>query len=57
MSQIFDVVICGAGSIGVAAAYYLAKRQGITNVLLVDQQPPLSQTSAKSGENYRNWWP
>ncbi len=57
MSQIFDVVICGAGSIGVAAAYYLAKQQGITNVLLVDQHPPLSQTSAKSGENYRNWWP
>jgi len=51
-----DVVICGAGSAGVAAAYYLAKR-GIRNVLIIDKNPPLSQTSAKSGENYRNWWP
>lgn len=51
-----DVVICGAGSAGVAAAYYLIQ-QGITDVLLVDNHPPLSQTSAKSGENYRNWWP
>ncbi len=51
-----DVVICGAGSAGVAAAYYLAKR-GISDVLIIDKHPPLSQTSAKSGENYRNWWP
>ncbi len=57
MSQTYDVVICGAGSIGVAAAYYLAKQQKITNVLLVDLHHPLSQTSSKSGENYRNWWP
>ncbi len=51
-----DVVICGAGSAGVAAAYFLAQR-GITDVLIIDKHPPLSQTSAKSGENYRNWWP
>ncbi|MBT7070275.1 MAG: FAD-binding oxidoreductase [Anaerolineae bacterium] len=51
-----DVVICGAGSAGGAAAYYLAK-SGINNVLIIDKNPPLSQTSAKSGENYRNWWP
>lgn len=57
MSQRFDVIICGAGSIGVAASYYLAQQKGMTNVLLVDKHAPLSQTSAKSGENYRNWWP
>lgn len=51
-----DVVICGAGSAGVAAAYFLTQR-GINDVLIVDKNPPLSQTSAKSGENYRNWWP
>ena len=52
-----DIVICGAGSIGVAAAYYLAKQQHIHDIIIVDQFDPLSQTSAKSGENYRNWWP
>lgn len=57
MSQSAEVVICGAGSAGVATAYYLAKQQGITNVLVLDKHPPLTQTSAKSGENYRNWWP
>ncbi|MEM7348806.1 MAG: FAD-dependent oxidoreductase, partial [Chloroflexota bacterium] len=43
--------------IGVASAYYLATQHNLTNILLVDKHPPLSQTSAKSGENYRNWWP
>lgn len=52
-----DVVICGAGNAGVAAAYYLATHHQITNILLVDKNPPLSQTSAKSGENIRTWWP
>ena len=52
-----DVVICGAGIAGVATAYYLAVNEGIPNVVLVDKHAPLSQTTAKSGENYRNWWP
>ncbi|MEM7536086.1 MAG: FAD-binding oxidoreductase [Chloroflexota bacterium] len=52
-----DVVICGAGIAGVATAYYLAQQQGIHNVLIIDKHPPLMQTTAKSGENYRNWWP
>ena len=51
-----DVIICGAGSAGIAAAYFLA-RHGITDIVIVDKHPPLTQTSAKSGENYRNWWP
>src|SRR6266852_6304838 len=52
-----EVVICGAGIAGVAAAYHLAVRRGIHSVVLVDERPPLSLTSDKSAESYRNWWP
>jgi sarcosine oxidase, subunit beta len=52
-----EVVICGAGIAGIAAAYHLAVRRGITEVVLVDERPPLSLTSDKSTECYRNWWP
>jgi len=52
-----EVVICGAGIAGVAAAYHLAVRRGVTDVLLVDERPALSLTSDKSAESYRNWWP
>ena len=52
-----EVVICGAGIAGVAAAYHLAVRRGLTDVVLVDERPPLSVTSDKSAECYRNWWP
>lgn len=52
-----EVVICGAGIAGIAAAYHLAARQGVRHVLLVDERPPLSLTSDKSTEAYRNWWP
>ena len=51
------VAIIGTGIIGIATAYYLATRQGITDVLLIDAGPPMAFTSAQSGENYRNWWP
>lgn len=51
------VVICGAGIAGVASAYFLAVAQGFTNITLVDQGAPLSLTSDKSTEAYRNWWP
>jgi glycine/D-amino acid oxidase-like deaminating enzyme len=51
------VVICGAGIAGVATAYHLAVRRGIADVLLVDERPPLTLTSDKSAECYRNWWP
>lgn len=50
------MVICGAGIAGVAAAYHLALR-GVRDVVLVDERPPLSLTSDKSTECYRNWWP
>jgi glycine/D-amino acid oxidase-like deaminating enzyme len=52
-----EVVICGAGIAGVAAAFFLSDRFGIQDILLVDERPPLSLTSDKSTECYRNWWP
>lgn len=52
-----EVVICGAGIAGIAAAYYLAVKQGIHNVVILERGDPLSLTSDKSTEAYRNWWP
>lgn len=52
-----DVVVCGAGIAGIAAAYELAVVRGMREVVLVDPRPPLSLTSDKSAECYRNWWP
>jgi glycine/D-amino acid oxidase-like deaminating enzyme len=51
-----SIVICGAGIAGIAAAYALTEH-GVTNVVLVEQGNPLSLTSDKSTEAYRNWWP
>ena len=51
-----SVVICGAGIAGIAAAYSLTEH-GVTNVMLVEPGNPLSLTSDKSTEAYRNWWP
>jgi glycine/D-amino acid oxidase-like deaminating enzyme len=56
MTQKADIVICGAGISGIAAAYFLSKA-GIQNILLLDERPPLSLTSDRSTECYRNWWP
>ena len=56
MPRTSDVVICGAGIAGIATAHALAMR-GITNVTLVDERSPLTLTSDKSTEAYRNWWP
>ncbi len=57
MTSTADVVICGAGIAGLAAAYYLAVQAGIHDVVIIDERPPLSLTSDKSSECYRNWWP
>jgi len=57
ISSTADVVICGAGIAGISAAYHLAVRQGIKDVVLVDERAPLTLTSDKSTECYRNWWP
>ncbi|HUG32132.1 MAG TPA: FAD-binding oxidoreductase [Acidimicrobiia bacterium] len=57
MTRTADIVIVGAGIAGVSAAYHLSVRHGIDNVVLVDPRPPLTLTSDKSTECYRNWWP
>ncbi|MGQ9646216.1 MAG: NAD(P)/FAD-dependent oxidoreductase [Thermodesulfobacteriota bacterium] len=57
MSSSPDVVICGAGVAGISAAYHLSVRHGMRKIILVDEGPPLSLTSDKSSECYRNFWP
>ena len=57
MTDTADIVIVGAGIAGVSAAYHLTVRHGIEDVVLVDPRPPLTLTSDKSTECYRNWWP
>ena len=51
----YDAVVCGAGIAGVSSAYYLMQA-GLKKVLLIDQGAPLSLTSDKSTECFRNWW-
>ena len=57
MSRIADVVIAGAGMAGVALAHELAVRRGVRRIVLVDPRDPLSLTSSKGTEAYRNYWP
>ncbi len=52
-----EIAIIGAGIAGIATAYYLGVEQRKKSVLLIDYRPPMSYTSAQSGDNYRNWWP
>ncbi|MCL5428224.1 MAG: FAD-binding oxidoreductase [Chloroflexi bacterium] len=52
-----DIVICGAGILGISAVYQLAVVRKQPNILLIDERPPLTLTSDKSTEAYRNWWP
>ncbi|MEJ2746688.1 MAG: FAD-binding oxidoreductase [Anaerolineae bacterium] len=52
-----QIVVCGAGIAGISAAYHLAVKQGVRDVVLVDEREPLTLTSDKSTECYRNWWP
>lgn len=51
------VVIVGAGIAGVAVAHRLSVHHDVGEVVLVDPRPPLTLTSDKSTECYRNWWP
>ncbi|CAM5361997.1 hypothetical protein ATER59S_01435 [Aquamicrobium terrae] len=52
-----EVAVIGAGNIGLAVAYYLVRKYGVSRIALIDPRDPMSLTSAQSGENYRNWWP
>ena len=56
-SDATGTVVIGAGNIGIAVAFYLAVKHGISQVVLLDPGDPMALTSAQSGENYRNWWP
>jgi glycine/D-amino acid oxidase-like deaminating enzyme len=56
MTATAAVAIIGAGIAGLSTAYHLT-RAGVSDVVLVDERPPLSLTSDKSTECYRNWWP
>jgi sarcosine oxidase, subunit beta len=55
--HVAEIVIAGAGMAGVAAAHHLAVREGATGVVLIDPREPLSLTSSKGTEAYRNYWP
>tara|TARA_R110000868_G_scaffold145181_4_gene365270 strand:- start:51532 stop:52791 length:1260 start_codon:yes stop_codon:yes gene_type:complete len=51
------IAICGAGIAGIATAYYLLKNKSALHVVLIDKNQPLSFTTSKSGENFRDYWP
>lgn len=48
-----DAVIIGAGAFGLAAGYALA-RNGLSNVLVLDQYEPGTQTSARAAGLFKN---
>jgi glycine/D-amino acid oxidase-like deaminating enzyme len=52
-----EVVVCGAGIGGISLAHELALARGVRDVAIVDDHPPLSVTSDKSTECYRDWFP
>src|SRR5436305_11006197 len=52
-----DVVVIGAGLAGTATAYHLACRHAVRRVILIDEREPLTLTSDKGTQAYRNWWP
>ncbi len=56
MNKTVEAIIVGAGIAGISA-FYLAVKQGLRDILIIDEKPPLSLTSDKSTECYRNWWP
>jgi sarcosine oxidase subunit beta len=57
MPETAEIVVVGAGIAGVAAAYHLTARHGLRRVVLVDEREPLTLTSDKGTQAYRNWWP
>ena len=56
-ARVAEIVIVGAGVAGVAAAHQLAVRDEVSRVVLIDPREPLSLTTSKGTEAYRNYWP
>src|SRR5947209_458551 len=57
MPETSEIVVIGAGLAGVALTYHLTTRHNIRRVVLVDEREPLTLTSDKGTQAYRNWWP
>lgn len=57
MSNTADILILGAGIAGLAAAYHLAVKHNIKNIVIVDERAPLGLTSSRGTMAYRNWFP
>lgn len=57
MTEKADVLVIGAGIAGVSTTHHLAVTHGVDRVVVCDPRPPLTLTSDKSTECYRNWWP
>ena len=51
------LVVIGAGMAGIAAAFQLVVKHGRRDVVLVDGREPMTLTSDKGTQGYRNWWP
>ncbi|MCZ6619690.1 MAG: FAD-dependent oxidoreductase [Gammaproteobacteria bacterium] len=51
------IAVCGAGLAGIATAYYLAIKYRQDHIVLIDKLQPMSLTTSKSGENFRELWP
>ena len=52
-----NIAICGAGIAGIATAWSLAVKYHQKNIILIDKNQPMSLTTSKSGENFRDYWP
>lgn len=52
-----SILILGAGIAGISCAYYLSKSDLFEEIIVIDKLPPLSFTTACSGENFREYWP
>lgn len=51
------IVICGAGIAGISVGFYLSRSVSEADIILIDKNQPVSLTSSKSGENFRDYWP
>ena len=51
------IAICGAGIAGLATGYFLSTLLPDSKIILIDKHQPMSFTSSKSGENFRDYWP